>query len=79
MELNRTYKNVEKSNGTIRKNRDEKSCNLHIKARRKLGYRDHRIDRSAGKEKQGSTNENNDKKHKENKIGKVAKYDRDYW
>ena len=39
MEPNRTYNDVEKSNETIAGSRDEKSCNLHIRACRKLDHR----------------------------------------
>jgi hypothetical protein len=78
MEPDRTHKNVEKSNGNVPKSRNEKGCILHVRAYRKLGHRGHRTDRSAGEEKQGSVNKNNDKKPEENQSRKVATYDRDY-
>jgi len=78
MEPNCTHKNVEKSNGNIPKKRNEKGCNLHIRTYRKLGHRGHRTDRSAGEEKQGSANKNNDKKPEENQIRKAPIYDGDY-
>lgn len=78
MEPNRTHKNVEKSNGNIPKKGMKKGCNLHIRTYRKLGHRGHRTDRSAGEEKQGSVNKNNDKKPEENQIRKTSIYYRDY-
>ena len=78
MEPNRTYKNMEKSNETSQENRNEKGCDLHIRACRKLGHRKHRTDRPASKEKQRSTNKNNNKKPRQNQTRKMAKYNRNH-
>lgn len=78
MEPNRTYKHMEKSNGTSPKNRNEKGCNLHIRACRKLGHRKHGADRSKSEEKQRSIDKNNNKKPKQNQNGKMAEYNRNH-